>query len=163
MKNCPLLLLSLPAVLFIACRSNPQFREEAYLTLPTLPSVRYEQADVQKLGWLAGAWQGTEAGRSIRKLFQFHDDNTLEILDFDTRYGSTSCILTWHEGHYYVGPNRQWVIAWIGEKDVRLEPAVAGVEAMTWTRINDHQWHLIRHTSDGDEATLLERRENLQP
>lgn len=163
MKNLSLLLSCLFVLSLLACRSTPQLREEAYMALPTLPSVRYTQSDVQKLHWLAGAWQGTEAGRSVRKLFQFHDNSTLEILDFDSQYGSTSSLLTWHEGRYYVGSNRQWVIAWIGEKDVRLDPAVAGVEAMTWTRLNDNQWHLVRHTAEGDETLLLERRENMQP
>lgn len=163
MKNFPLLLSCLFILALFACRSNPQLREEAYLILPTMPEVGYHEADLRKLDWLAGAWQTKDAGLNLRMLFQFHGDNTLEIFEFDRKNGSTASVLSWHDGHYYFGPNRQWVLSWIGQKDVRLEPAVQGVDPMTWTRLNDHQWHLVRHTPLGDEATLLERTEDMQP
>ena len=38
------------ALALLACRSNPQLREEAYLSLPTLPEVGYKQEDLRKIG-----------------------------------------------------------------------------------------------------------------
>ncbi len=163
MKIFSLLMSGFLALALLACRSNPQLREEAYLSLPTLPEVGYKQADLHKIEWLAGAWTVREAGRNMRMVFQFHDDNTLEIFEFDRKNGSTASLLRWEDGRYYFGSNSQWVLTWIGEKDIRLDPAVQGVDAMTWTRLNDHQWHLIRHTALGDEATMLERSEEMQP
>lgn len=162
MKNAALL-LSFLVLLLCACRSTPQLREEAYKALPSLPSVRYAQADLYKLRWLAGAWQGSESGRLVRKVFQFHDENALEILEYDPQDGATACTLSWHDGRFYFGANRQWVLTWIGEKDVRLDPAVLGVEPMTWTRLDNNRWHLIRHTAEGDETTPMLRAETLQP
>lgn len=163
MKNLPLSLLSFLLLFLFACRSNPQLNEEGYGMPVTLPNVRYTQTDVQKLNWLAGAWQGTEAGRTVRKLFQFHGNNMLEMLDMDNENGSSVSLFTWHEGRYYLGQNRRWVLTWIGDKDLRFDPMFPGAEPMTWTRLNDRQWHLVRHTPGGDEATLMERREEMQP
>ncbi|MBL7804403.1 MAG: hypothetical protein JNL02_11750 [Saprospiraceae bacterium] len=163
MKNNLFFLSVLSLLAFLACRSNPQLREELYLVLPTTTEVRYSQADLHKLDWLSGAWTGKEAGRNFRILFQFHDDNSLEVFQFDQVKGSTMSLLSWHEGKYYFGTNRQWIVSWIGNKDVRFEPAVYGVEPMTFTRISDNQWHWVRHTAEGDEATLLERAEPMQP
>lgn len=164
MKNNLLLLLPVLALISLfACRSNPQLREEVYMLLPNTPEVHYSLADLRKLDWLAGSWTGKDAGRNFHILFQFHDDQSVEVFNFDEMKGSTMSLLSWYEGRFYFGSNRQWVISWIGEKDVRLDPAVYGVEPMTFTRLNDHQWHWIRHTVDGDEATLLERSEPMQP
>lgn len=163
MKNLSLPLFCFLLLFLFACRSNPQLNEESYSTLATSPNVRYAQADMQKMNWLAGTWQGAEAGRSIRKLFQFHGTNVLEILEMDNENGSSVSLLTWHEGRYYLGQNRRWMLTWIGEKDLRFEPTFPGPEAMTWTRLNDRQWHLVRHTPGGDDTTLMERTEEMQP
>ncbi len=163
MKNLPLSLLSFLLLFLFACRSNPQLSEEDYGIRVSAPNVRYTQADVQKLNWLAGDWKGMEAGRVVHKLFQFHGTNTLEMLDMDNENGSSASLFTWHEGRYYLGPNRQWVLTWIGDKDLRFDPTFPGAEAMTWTRLNDRQWHLVRHAPGGDEATLMEHTEEMQP
>lgn len=163
MKNLPLSLLSFLLLFLFACRSNPQLGEVESNAPASLPNVRYSQSDLQKMSWLAGAWQGAEAGRTVRKLFQFHSNNTLEILDMDNANGSYVSLLVWHEGRFYLDQNRRWVLTWIGDKDLRFDPTLPGADPMTWTRLNDRQWHLVRHTPGGDEATLMERTEEMQP
>ena len=74
-----------------------------------------------------------------------------------------SLVFSWQSGRYYYGQNRQWVVTWIGEKDIRFDPLSPGLEPMTWTRLNDNQWHLVRHNPGGDETILMERTNELQP
>ena len=160
--------LLLPFLFFLlsltySCREIPQPNDtQGASFINNLPEVRYTQADVKKLSWLAGAWQGLEAGHILRQLFLFHDNNTLEVMDLTKGNGFESAFLTWYEGRYYFGPNREWVVRWIGEKDVRFDPVRPDVLPMTWTRQNNRQWLLVRHTPD-QAPVLMERTETMQP
>ena len=146
----------------IACKELPlPLQAESNIVLP---QVRYTPSDLRKLSWLAGAWQGTDGNKTLRQLFLFHDSNTLEVMDLSAGSGSASSFFVWSVGRYYFGPNRDWVVTWIGEKDVRFDPARAGVQPMSWVRQNDRQWHLVRHAPNGStQEVLMERREEMQP
>lgn len=127
--------------------------------------ARYSPSEVQKLHWLAGIWKGEEAGRPFRQSFQFHGGNALEILIMNNSGDISSCPFVWHNDHFYYGRYRQWVVTWIGEKDVRFDPVQpgGGLAPMTWTRLNDQKWHLVRHAPEGDEITAMERAGEMHP
>lgn len=148
----------------IACRQIPQAADIIDpKSAEVLSRARYDEADLYKLGWLAGAWKGEEGGNQIQLLFQFHGENMLEVMEFGKPHGANSTFLSWSEGYYYLGENRDWKIVWIGEKDVRFEPARSGRSAMTWTRLSDNTWYRIHHLPSGDQAMRMERTENMQP
>lgn len=149
--------------LLLACRQIPEQFSEA-ISLPENSSLaRYEQADLQKMQWLAGMWKGQEAGRTTRLSFQFHNNNMLEILRMGGDGEASTLLFTWRDGRYYYGQNRQWAVTWIGQKDVRFDPLLPGLEPMTWTRVSEQEWHLVRHAPEGDETTVMERTDELQP
>ena len=127
------------------------------------PVVRYTKADIQKIHWIKGAWKSTQPEQAIQQNFQFHPDNTLEITEIGHTGGTLSSLLMWHEGCYYLGDNREWVVTWIGEKDVRFEPTRPGRDAFTWTRFGEDQWYHVSHQPRGDQPVLMHRIGGLQP
>jgi hypothetical protein len=158
------LLFLLLLALAPSCRN--QFPEDItdILAMPENASrARYDRSALQKMQWLSGIWNGEESGRPVRQSFQFHDDNALEIIRMEGNGDMVSLLFSWQNGRYYYGQNRQWAVTWIGEKDIRFDPLTSGLESMTWTRLNDHQWHLVRHAPEGDETTVMERTNEMQP
>lgn len=129
----------------------------------TAPLVRYTKADIQKIRWINGLWESTQPGKPVKQSFQLNSDNTLEIMDISISGASLSSLLAWHAGCYYLGDNREWVVTWIGEKDVRFEPTRPGYHAFTWTRFGDDQWYHVSHTPDGDRPVLMQRIGEMQP
>lgn len=154
------LLLSLA---FACCQTVQPQNEDNASTDAAAPAVRYDASALQKLQWLAGVWKGEEAGHITRRFFQFHNDRTLEVMCAGENGEMTSCMFTWYNGSYYYGTGRRWIVTWIGEKDIRFDPVLPGTDPMTWTRLNDRQWHMVRHTASGDKATLMERTDEMQP
>jgi hypothetical protein len=155
---------ALLCLLTAACRQFPTAEELAPKSLP-LPAAhtRYTQGDLKKLNWLSGFWQNAAGERKIRQGFLFHGDKTLEVMDLDGNSGTASFQLVWHDGRFYFGENREWVVTWIGEKDIRFDPTRPGKMPMTWTRHNENQWYQVRHTPRGDQALLMQRMEDMQP
>ena len=157
------LLFLLLLALVPSCRQLPEDITDI-ISLPENASrANYERSALQKMQWLSGIWKGEEAGRGVRQSFQFHNDNALEIIRMEGNGDMVSLLFTWQNGRYYYGQNRQWAVTWIGEKDIRFDPLTSGLESMTWTRLNDHQWHLVRHAPEGDETTVMERTNEMQP
>lgn len=151
------------AALLPACQTTEM--PDALTTTVPPPHRTYEQRDAQKMQWLAGMWQ-TAADRSpMRLLFQFHQQNALEVADLSASSSPVSGWLVWQNGRYYFGESRQWVVTWIGEKDLRLDPAQPGstVQPMSWVRQNADRWLLVRHLRSGDEVTTMERAGGSQP
>ncbi len=147
---------------FVCCQTvQPQNDENA--VNEASPAVRYDITALQKMQWLAGVWKGEENGHVTRKFFQFHNDRMLEVLCANENGEMTSCLFTWYNGCYYYGTGRRWLVTWIGEKDIRFDPVLPNTEPMTWTRLNENQWHIVYHTPSGDKATLMERTDEMQP
>lgn len=155
--------LAIFLLLFLFACQTTQPQTEMIMPAEKIAQIRYSPADVQKMRWLAGIWKGEEAGRVVRQSFQFHTGNALEVIRMEGNGDMASLVFSWHDGRYYYGQNRQWVVTWIGDKDVRFDPLVPGTDPMTWTRLNDNQWHVVRHVAGGDETTLMERAEEMQP
>ena len=135
----------------------------ADVTFEAAPIVRYTQADIQKLRWIKGVWESTQPERPVKQNFQFTPDYALEIIETGTSGEPTSMLLTWHAGCYYLGDNRDWVVTWIGEKDVRFEPTRPGRNPFTWTRFGEDQWYHVTHSPRGDQPVLMQRIGELQP
>jgi hypothetical protein len=147
-----------------ACRNTLPENLSQIIAMPEhTQTARYDRSSLEKMSWLAGVWKGEEAGRMVRQSFQFHGSNSLEIIRMEGNGDMVSLMFTWQQGRFYYGQHRQWVVTWIGEKDVRFDPLTTGLEPMTWTRLNDHQWHLVRHSPGGDETILMERTAEMQP
>jgi hypothetical protein len=145
-----------------ACQSPQPPMDETILSENAF-FANYPPSDLQKMRWLAGSWKGVEFGKPIRQSFQFHGGNALEILSLYKDGEQETFSFAWHEGRYYYGRYRQWVVTWIGEKAVRLDPIQSGLSPMTWTRLNDKKWHLVRHAPGGDEVTVMENAEEMHP
>ena len=156
--------LALLVTASFACReTSVPMIDAADLKTEPAPTVRYTQSDIRKIRWIEGAWESTQPGRPVRQNFQFHPDNHLEISDIDDSAEPRTTMLTWHEGCYYLGENRDWVVTWIGEKDVRFEPTRPGKYPFTWTRFGENQWYHVSHRPDGDRPVLMQRISELQP
>lgn len=151
-------------VFALACRNSLPEDITDIIAMPENASLaRYDRAALQKMQWLSGIWKGEESGRVVRQSFQFHNDNALEIIRMEGNGDMVSLLFTWQNGRYYYGQNHQWAVTWIGEKDIRFDPVSPGLEPMTWTRLSDAQWHLVRHSPGGDETTIMERTNEMQP
>jgi hypothetical protein len=72
-----------------------------------------------------------------------------------------SLYFSWKDGHYYYGQNRQWIVSWISEKNIRFDPVVPGIKPMTWSRVHENEWHLLKHTDSGDQIIVMERTEEV--
>lgn len=123
----------------------------------TAAPTAYDPAALQKMKWLSGVWEGNDAGRVMQVSALFHADSMLEITQLEGDAGTPSQQFVWKDGHCRYGSKRQWVVTWIGEKDIRFEPLVPGLQPMTWTRLNDRTWHLVRHAEKGDETVVMGR------
>ncbi len=144
--------------LITSCTSQlPDNIAQAAVVEPEPYHAHYDRSALQNLKWLTGDWKGKEAGRTIKHSFVFHTDHILEIIPIEGGNQKSSQFFIWKDGHYYYGQNRQWVVTWISEKNIRFEPLVPGLAPMTWCRLNDNKWHLKRHTDKGDETIVMER------
>ena len=152
--------LPLSLLFIFACQNAvpPTDDSEIIAHENTLP-VRYSPSDIQKMHWLAGAWKGA----AIRQSFQFHGGDSLEILLLGKDGKTSISSFVWENGRYYYGQYRQWVVTWIGEKDVRFDPLRPGLTPMTWTRLSDQKWHFVKHLPGGDDITVMERVYEMQP
>lgn len=155
--------LALSLFLFLFACQTTQLPTDELALAESAAHIHYTPSDMKKMQWLAGAWKGEEKGRSVRQLFQFHGNASLEILCADTDNNWSSCAFTWHDGRFYFGQYRQWVVTWIGDKDVRFDPVRPGLESMTWTRLSDQKWHKVVHTATGDETVVMQRTDEMQP
>jgi len=157
-------LLLAVAALLPACQTTEM--PDALTTVVAPPHRNYEQRDAQKMQWLTGLWQSDTDRSPMRLLFQFHQANVLEVADFSANNNNAvSGWLVWQNGRYYFGERRQWVVTWIGEKDLRLDAAQPGngAQPMTWVRQSNDRWLLIRHLRSGDEVTEMQRVGGSQP
>lgn len=150
-------LLLIPILLLSFC-SRPEIQQTPLTTVADSKdiSVNYPSNGLAQIQWLSGKWQCADSKTSM--LFLFHNSTAVEVIHSE----NGSNWFTWQDGRIYYGPNRQWVITWIGKKDIRMDAVRPGLPAMTWTRVNEQQWRLIQHTAKGDLITLFERPENTQ-
>lgn len=121
----------------------------------------YDRAALKNLKWLEGEWKGKASGRSLKLSFLFHTDQMLEVTPQEGSTQKASMFFSWKDGHYYYGQNRQWIVRWISEKNIRFEPLVPDLKPMTWSRVHDNEWHLLRHNDGGDEVIVMERSEGI--
>lgn len=146
-----------------ACQNPPNSATEEPAIVENVPPARYSPSAIHKMHWLAGSWKGLEAGRTVRHSFQFHGGNAMEVLITERDGSMGTSDLVWRDDRFYFGQNRQWTITWIGDKDVRFDPVQTGLSPMTWTRVNEHSWHLVRHSPEGDETIVMESVGEMQP
>ncbi len=150
----PLFLLAL-----IASCANPLQVSiaEAPVAQPEPYHSQYDRSALQSLKWLTGTWKGKESGQVIKQSFLFHTENMLEVTPTEGNSQKAAQYFIWKDGRYYYGQNRQWMVTWMSEKNIRFDPLAPGLKPMTWSRLNDDKWHLIRHESTGDEIIVMER------
>ncbi|MDO8368618.1 MAG: hypothetical protein Q7T20_17600 [Saprospiraceae bacterium] len=123
--------------------------------------AQYDRSALKSLQWLAGEWKGKDAGRIVTQSFLFHTDHILEITPTEAGNQKASQFVIWKDGHYYFGQNRQWIVTWISEKNIRFDPLNSGLKPMTWSRVNENEWHLLRHNDEGDEVITMERTDGI--
>lgn len=120
-------------------------------------NISYDRSALQNLKWLTGDWKSKSAGRVNTLSFLFHTPNMLEATPVEDGNPKPSQFFSWKDGRYYYGQNRQWVVSWISEKNIRFDPVVPGLAPMTWSRVNEDKWHLLRHSEKGDEVIVMQR------
>ncbi len=123
--------------------------------------AQYDRAALQNLKWLAGSWKGKTNGKETGLSFLFHTNQMLEVMTTEGDNLKASQYFSWKDGHYYYGQNRQWIVTWISEKNIRFDPVVPGLKPMTWSRVHETEWHLLLHTESGDEVTVMERTDEM--
>ncbi len=121
-------------------------------------NITYTAGDLRKLNWLAGDWATTGKSKQ-RLLYMFHGTERLEVMDLRDSDSDMASWFTWRDGRYYFGKNQQWVVTWIGNKDIRFDPVQPNVDAMTWTRQGNEKWYCVKHRASGDQVLLFERQE----
>jgi len=119
--------------------------------------MQYDRSALKNLKWMVGEWKGKAAGRTVTQSFLFHTDNMLEVTATEGGSQKAPQFFSWKDGHYYYGQNRQWIVSWISEKNIRFDPLIPGLKPMTWSRVHDNEWHLLRHNDQGDEVIVMER------
>ena len=124
---------------------------------PVTYHAQYDRSALQNLKWLTGEWKGKAEGKVLEQSFLFHTDHILEVTKTVGGNQKAAQFVIWKDGHYYFGQNRQWVVTWISAKNIRFEPLVPGLKPMTWSRVNADEWHLLRHSDEGDETIVMER------
>jgi hypothetical protein len=156
-----LLLVSLLSLLAACAHQLPE--ERTLFSTLQQPNFKanYNESGLQKIQWLSGAWKGKDAGKSLKKSFLFHTDQILEVMLTEAGNQKASQFFSWKDGHFYYGQNRQWVVTWISEKNIRFDPVLPGFSPMTWSKVHENEWHLQRHTEAGDETIVLERSSDL--
>lgn len=118
--------------------------------------ARFEQNALQQVRWLQGAWKSTAAGQTLEQSIRFMSDQSLEITAIEGA-AKTSLHFSWENGHFYYGDNHQWMVTWISDKNIHFDPLMPGLKPMTWSRVSDNTWHLIRHDDHGDETIEMAR------
>ncbi len=160
-----LLFVSLFALLASCTNQLPESISEAQTPAPVIEQEvyhpQYDRTALQQIKWLAGNWKGKDDGRDLKQMFLFHTDNMLEVIPTEGSNQKASQFFSWKDGHYYYGQNRQWILSWISEKNIRFDPQVPGLKPMTWSRVNENKWHLIRHENTGDEIIVMERTDEI--
>lgn len=123
--------------------------------------AQYDRSALQNLKWLAGEWKGKGNGKETALSFLFHTNHLLEVLQSESGNLKASQFFSWKDGHYYFGQNRQWIITWISDKNIRFDPVVPGLKPMTWSRVHENEWHLLKHSDSGDEVTVMKRTDEM--
>lgn len=148
--------------LITSCNQQLPVVLSATQALPEAPlNIQYDKTALQKLKWLAGAWKSTEKGKGTELTFLFHTDQMLEVMQSENNNQKSTLYFSWKDGHYYYGQSRQWIVTWISEKNIRFDPVVSGLSPMTWSRVHDNEWHLLKHTDSGDQIIVMERTDEL--
>lgn len=130
--------------------------------LQQAPQTKYDRSALQKMKWLAGVWKGETDGRKLELSFLFRTNHLLEVFQSAGNSNTASHFFLWKDGKCYYGQQQQWLVTWIGEKEIRFDPVSPGIKPLTWTKLNDKKWHLIRHAAKGDETIVMERMGDIQ-
>ena len=152
-----LLFICLFALIAACSNQLPFVSPEISAVQPEPYHTQYDREALQNLKWLTGEWKGKVKGRVVTQSFLFHTEHILEVTSTDNGDQTASQFIIWKDGHYYFGQNRQWIVSWLTEKNIRFDPLVPGLMPMTWSRVNADKWHLLRHTDQGDETVVMER------
>jgi hypothetical protein len=121
-----------------------------------LGPVRYEKSDLHKLKWIIGAWKAEEAGKTLVETFKMTAEG-MEIIHLNKDGEETHMPLFWEDGRFYLGAEKQWMVTWIGEKDVKLEATREGLYDMTWTRGPGNLWYAILETEKETKTYTLHK------
>ena len=151
-------ILGIAMICTMSCRqvSVNQTAHEAYASHEhdAMPA-KYDITRFEKMRWLAGNWSA-DANKTNLNIHIGHD-NSLVAHRSSGNAMSNIQALYWQNDKYYFGAEREWVVTWIGEKDIRFDAAKPGVFAMTWTKKNDREWSMIQHTATGDLITTFSK------
>ena len=148
--------------LFTSCAKSLPENSVSITPIPEAPyNVQYDRDALQNLKWITGDWKNKLKGKGTSFSFVFHTNQMLEVAQTEGSNTKPAQFFSWKDGHYYYGQNRQWIITWITEKNIRFDPVVPGLKPMTWSKVHDNEWHLIKHSDAGDEVIVMQRVDEL--
>ncbi len=153
-------ILAIAMIGTMSCRqvSVNQTAHEIYATHEhdAMPA-KYDISRFEKMRWLGGSWNAVTNGVKTNLSIHIGQDNSLVAHRSSSDALANTQALFWQNEKYYFGADREWVVTWIGDKDIRFDAAKPGVFAMTWTKKNDGEWCMIQHTPNGDQLTLFSK------
>lgn len=125
------------------------------------PRTPFGVADLAKLHWLVGAWEGTALGEdTIYCRYQFSTDSTIDITYFRDRAltkGSADARVYLTTGRVYqtLGPG-QWGATHVDENGVFFIPQVNAHNTFAWSYKSPDLWTSTMRTSvSGHEAVTV--------
>lgn len=119
--------------------------------------AKYDIGELERMRWLTGNWVNDAATDRFMLDFHFGADNNLVAHRVNAQQISALQPFVWSNGKFYFGSNREWIVTWIGEKDVRFDAAKPGILPMTWTKKSDAVWYMVQHTSEGDKTFKMQK------
>ena len=134
------------------------------------PTTAFATADLAKLRWLEGSWEGTTSGEpAIYERYHFANDSTIEITyygdpDFARQTGSGRVYLSVGRLYHTFGPGR-WGATHIDNDGVFFIPQVNARNTFAWSRESPDTWSatLRSGVSGHDRVTVYQMKRVQRP
>lgn len=134
------------------------------------PTTAFAPADLAKLRWLEGSWEGTAPGEpAIYERYHFANDSTIEITyygdpDFARQTGSGRVYLSVGRLYHTFGPGR-WGATHVDNDGVFFIPQVNARNTFAWSRESADTWSatLRSGVSGHDRVTVYQMKRVQHP
>ena len=134
------------------------------------PTTAFAPADIAKLRWLEGSWEGTAPGEpAIHERYHFANDSTIEITyygdsDFTRQTGTGRVYLSVGRLYHTFGPGR-WGATHVDKDGVFFIPQVNARNTFAWSRESPDTWSatLRSGVSGHDRVTVYQMKRVQRP
>lgn len=145
----PRLLLFLCFIVFFSCQGPNPF------------PFAVTKSGLKKLAWIEGNWMGKDGQTPFYEIYRMVNDTTLEVVSYDWVNGdsthSSRSYLSWQDGAYYLGEQRNWKVTGITDTSIRMAPQGTASNTILWRRKDANHWEAVLGTKAGDKTYSMER------